>query len=537
MDILKNKPTQSTLSLLIKKSLCQTFSLFMLAMPFSVHAAETEAEVNAADAPLPVEKASHALTTPEREVRVIYLPESERKRIREEIKQEVLATAKKENWAQPSALPDWINRIKLYGDLRVRGEGNFYDKGNFPYYINYNAINTGSPYDTTGQSGLPSVINTTKDRERLRLRARLGLTADISETLKADFRLTTGGFTNPVSSNETMGNNFNRYNLGLDRAYLTYQPIESLSIWAGRMENPWYSSDLVWDDDLGFDGVAAKYQFELSDSVKPFITVGALSVQNTSVDLPTYSVSKQSSRDKWLFAGQIGTDWKIQDDINARVGLAYYHFYNVVGNLSSPCPAYQSNVPCSTDNTRPMFMQQGNTLFALRQLDISGKPEGPQYQYFGLATPYQVLNLNTQLDFTMGDEQHLIFNADYVNNVGFDEGRIRKAGPVTNSSKGYFDGGDQGYQIKALFGHPKAVETGQWNVSAGYRYLESDAVLDAFTDSDFHMGGTNAKGFFVGGNYSFTRNAWLGLRYLSADTITGAPYSVDVLQLDLNARF
>ena len=31
-------------------------------------------------------------------------------------------------------------------------------------------------------------------------------------------------------------------------------------------------------------------------------------------------------------------------------------------------------------------------------------------------------------------------------------------------------------------------------------YAAADAVLDAFTDSDFHLGGTDAKGYYLGGN-------------------------------------
>lgn len=545
MKNLINLPAQLKLSEFIKRSVWHTCAICVLTAPVLAKAEAVDAvdAIDAVEAELPVQKAAEALTTPQREVRVIYLPESERARIREEIKQEVLATAKRENWAQPSALPDWINRIKLYGDLRVRGQGDFYDKDNAAY-INYNAINSGAPYDTTLSSGqLPAILNTTENRNRMRIRARLGLKADISETLKADFRMTTGGFTNPVSSNDTLGNDFNRYNFALDRAYFTYQPLEGLSIYAGRMENPWYSSDLIWDEDLGFDGVAAHYEFEMNDRVRPFFNVGAMTVQNTGVDWPTYSLDKQSSRDKWLFSGQVGTDWKIQDDINAKVGLAYYHFYNVVGNLSKACQAYYSYSNCNTDNTRPGFMQYGNTLFSLRQLDLAAYPgpNPPEYQYFGLATPFEILNLNTELDFTLSNDQHLVFNADYVKNVGFDEDRINKLGigtrVVTNVSQQYFDGGDQGYQFKATFGHKKPAELGQWNIGAGYRHLESDAVLDAFADSDFHLGGTNSKGFFVSGNYAFTPNAWVGLRYLSADTIAGQPYAVDNIQLDLNARF
>ncbi|MBO7942033.1 putative porin, partial [Streptomyces sp. S9] len=76
-----------------------------------------------------------------------------------------------------------------------------------------------------------------------------------------------------------------------------------------------------------------------------------------------------------------------------------------------------------------------------------------------------------------------------------------------------------------------------WNASIGFKRLESDAVPVAFTDSDFHLGGTNARGFIVGGSLGLARNTWLGLRWLSANEVTGQPYSVDVVQLDLNTQF
>jgi hypothetical protein len=62
-------------------------------------------------------------------------------------------------------------------------------------------------------------------------------------------------------------------------------------------------------------------------------------------------------------------------------------------------------------------------------------------------------------------------------------------------------------------------------------------VLDAFTDSDFHLGGTNAKGWVVGGNYGLMKNTWLTGRWLSSDVITGPKYGIDTLQVDINTRF
>jgi hypothetical protein len=78
--------------------------------------------------------------------------------------------------------------------------------------------------------------------------------------------------------------------------------------------------------------------------------------------------------------------------------------------------------------------------------------------------------------------------------------------------------------------------------------LGSDAVVDAFTNSDFGLGGTNNRGFILSGNYGLAKNTWLSARWMSADAleslvpaVTGnAPstkFSNDTLQLELNTRF
>jgi hypothetical protein len=67
--------------------------------------------------------------------------------------------------------------------------------------------------------------------------------------------------------------------------------------------------------------------------------------------------------------------------------------------------------------------------------------------------------------------------------------------------------------------------------------LQGDAVVDAFTDSDFHLGGTNAKGYMLSAAYGLGRNVWLRARWLSAREVDGPPLDIDVLQLDLQAGF
>ena len=188
------------------------------------------------------------------------------------------------------------------------------------------------------------------------------------------------------------------------------------------------------------------------------------------------------------------------------------------------------------------FQQFGNTMFAIRDIvPASGAPDGPQLQYFGYASEFGVANLHAALEIASFDPVKVVIEADVVKNLKYDGKRIRALGPLNNFKPNLeplqHDGGDSGYYVNLLVGQPKIAKAWDWNASIGYKRLESDSVPDAFTDSDFHLGGTNARGFIVGGALGLARNTWLGLRWLSANEVTGAPYSVDVVQLDLCTEF
>ena len=77
--------------------------------------------------------------------------------------------------------------------LRLRYEGDFFPAGNddtgaFP---NFNAINTGAPFDIAGTAFSPQ-YNVDQDRERFRLRARIGADVDLGQNFTAGIRLATG---------------------------------------------------------------------------------------------------------------------------------------------------------------------------------------------------------------------------------------------------------------------------------------------------------------------------------------------------------
>jgi hypothetical protein len=118
-----------------------------------------------------------------------------------------------------------------------------------------------------------------------------------------------------------------------------------------------------------------------------------------------------------------------------------------------------------------------------------------------------------------------------VKNVGFSRSKMLARTGIDQDLQ------TTGYMARLAVGMPTMLLKNDWQVSAAYRYLEADAVVDAFTDSDFHLGGTNNKGFILGAQYGLGKNTWLSARWMSSNEISGLPLSIDVFQLYFNAKF
>src|SRR3546814_18599788 len=116
----------------------------------------------------------------------------------------------------------------------MRGEARMYDKNNGDIFTNYGAINHGDPQninDVTPGWIAPPFINTLQDRQRFRLRARLGVKAQIDDWISADIRLATRPYNSPVPTNQTPGNDPRtcKYQICLHRATITTTPPHALN--------------------------------------------------------------------------------------------------------------------------------------------------------------------------------------------------------------------------------------------------------------------------------------------------------------------
>ncbi len=528
----------------------------------------TTAEPEVAQSAAP-ETAPAEAPVPDDTVRVTYVPEVVKQQLRQEVKQDVLDEARKEGWATPQAVPGWITKFRLFGDLRTRYEGFSYPTGNdntgaFP---NFNAINTGAPFDVGALSGIvfSPQYNVDQNRNRVRLRARVGAEVDLGQSFSAGLRIATGESNSPVTENQSLGlagsgqgGNFSKYAIWLDRAFLRYEvgglPDKDLTVDFGRFDNPFFATSMIWADDLGFDGLVAKAKFPLGEDVTPFFTVGAFPVFNTDLNFASNQPAKFKSNDKWLVAGQLGTTLDLGRNYAFKIGAAYYMFNNIEGRLSTPFTPVTSTDAGDTDASRPAFAQKGNTYMALRDIvpvagDAAhgGNENGGinQFQYFGLASKFRELALDARFDFNQFEPFQISLAGEFVKNHAFDPTAIaaiavNNHGPAatgTNPQSGPFLGGNTAWIVNLSLGQAALQKRWDWRLGIGYRKVESDAVIDGFCDSDFGGGGTNLKGVTVTGALALSTDVWVGLRWMSASQIAGPAFRNDTIQVDLNGTF
>lgn len=554
-----DNPTINLVNALVKKGIlgraeADTMIAQAEAQAQQVKSAMQAAQTAQSSAQTAVAAASPASAQPGTSVR--YVPDFVRDQIKEEVRKEVLADARRDGLVAPDAVPEWVRGIKLSGDFRFRDEMHFFDKGNAKDFINIGRINTGNPSNFNDPNNPPPIRNTTQNRNYLRVRARLGIEADVAPQVTFYGRLATGMQNNPDSTNQNLGGYFTNKGIWLDRAYVDIHPLkgEDAHILLGRMANPFRLSELVWDNDVNLDGAALSYSRPLGGGLSAFVAGGAFPLDYAPDDDPVTSIDKTGNNraTKWLFAGQLGLQWQASRKLRAELDGAYYDYSNVAGRLSPAC--YNTSAFCITDSSRPGYQQAGNTLFAIRDLVTTDPTNTAIPQYFGLASKFRVLAVSGAVDYAFNDNLTLSLAGHYARNLAYDAAGIlargynnaQNASQIINNVESCaagkiglncFKSGPTAWLVRATLGTGKIAGSGDWKITGTYRYIQPDALLDAFTDQDFHLGGTNAKGWTIGGEYGLFRRTSIGATWYSGQEVFGPPLRIDVLQADLNVRF
>lgn len=315
---------------------------------------------------------------------------------------------------------EWYERIKLGGDFRDRYDG---------------------------------IQDETKDydRHRNRIRARLSVTAAISEEFTFVSRLATG-INDPASTNRTLTDAFTTKEFWLDLAYFDYKPLkaEELHLYGGKMKNSYYKlsrNQLVWDNDVTPEGLAVGFERNASDKVSYFLNGSWYSV-----------MEGKAAPDIYMLGAQGGLKIRTSEKTHILFGGSYYGYENIKGASA-------------------WF---GDVFFGNSSMD-----EGGELVY---ANDYRIAEGFGEFGFKTGGTSWTAFGS-YVNNTAAD-----------SLNTGWIAG----------LGVRNGKGKGAWKLGGFYKWVEADAVVGLFADSDFAGGVTNAKGFAIMGGYAIADRVELG---------------------------
>jgi hypothetical protein len=227
-----------------------------------------------------------------------------------------------------SALQDVIGRFRFNGDIRVRGEDIFQD--------------------------CPTCVT----RNRARLRVRFGLDGRLNDNFVGGLALATGSLGDTTSANETLTNFFERKTIGLDRGYVTFNPLAAkwLSITGGKFAYTWTRTSLTLDPDINPEGFNQKLSWDLDTPFLKNVTVQAMQLFYNEVAKGDDSFALGGNASATLKFGPLTTtpsftliDWRFPDAIlNASAFAAQA---TTSGNPAIPIPG--EGPGCATGSGLP----------------------------------------------------------------------------------------------------------------------------------------------------------------------------------------
>jgi len=466
------------------------------------------------------------------------IDDSTRQQLLQEVREEVRAQSRAQDRAMPTAVPEWAKRITIGGDVRFRIRSDRFadrpstqlaDAGHSWYQIpGAAAIDGQGPYD------------------RMQILAHLDAAVKIDPRLQAEVRVTTAGgndsTASPVYFDTELGRYARPFSAAVTLAFLDWRPWSPVDVVVGRMRNPYFVSDLVFAPDFRLDGLALGFTLRpSSQGWGGFATFGAHPLQ-TSQRGPFNPAGEQG-----LFAGQLGIDWIDADDTMVRVDAAFFDFAGLQGH-PDPATPFDNTL---YDSTAPLFRQFGNTMFDLHDIVLhdpaSTTPRAPPL--YAYASQFRVLDIGTQIELARFDPVRVGVQLDWVRNTGFRAAQIRdRLGAAIDNLPYVLVNGNRvtnidrprvnGYLAHFRVGAASLSHPGDWQAFAGVRYLERDAVPDAFTSADYRLGGTDNAATYIGTSYALSGRASLGLRYIAARSIDSGPrFAVDTWTLDVLGHF
>lgn len=354
-----------------------------------------------------------------------------------------------------------LEKLVLYGDLRLRHESAFNQDDK-------------------------------DDRDRQRIRMRLGANYQIHDELLVGGRIITGDRTDPRSPHVTLGDGFDSFEISLDRAFAQYRPewlpdsVLTLGKFAHSFaSNPVYG-ETVWDADVQPEGALAQYTMR---------EVGPLS--RVDFRAGAYIMIEQGGGDEaWAGVAQASTQFDLGRGVDGMLAVGYYDFGDT-----------------SPDGSSRIFGENDGNATVDR--DGDGTPDD-------FLSDFRIVNPIASV--TIADSDFPVsVSGEYIKNTA-----------ARNDE-------DEGFAAGVSVG--KTRDRGDWRLYYQWQRVEQDAVLSYVAADDF-LFPSNYRGHVFGVNYQWMEKVGLHLWALASERLeTSATPTTDSdddqwrVRFDINIRF
>jgi hypothetical protein len=321
-----------------------------------------------------------------------------------------------------------------------------------------------------------------------RIRFRLGYSKAINDAVTVGFRLATQS--KATSSDHTMGTEFAKAGIYLDRAFVKYSPAwfgyytdkdcngctPKLDIYAGIFDkNPlmYDPNEMVFDADVNIHGIGVVYHFNKDFQIS---TLASVAVDNRTDEYFT--------DETYFFATELRHDNLLLPCLDAWVGCYGWKNENYLSDVFGGNRFY--NFDFNNDN-----VVDGYDRFTPNYNTIKG---GMQYTFHNLMP------------------KPLAVYGEYMMNIDSDaEDRIDALNPFINPDILFETSDDTGWVVGAQYG-AMPVNCGDWYAFVNYREIGANAAISGFMDQA--LGAANRNTLYVHWGWMWADNCMLGVSYI-----------------------
>lgn len=289
------------------------------------------------------------------------------------------------------------------------------------------------------------------NRNRERVRFRLGATYEVDPGVSVEARLVTGNSDDPNSIHQTLGNVNDSFFFTLDRVNLKYAPefLPGSSVQIGKFARTFKTSpifgELAWDGDVQPEGAAVKYAVsDLGPLSALYLTAGEYLV-----------LTQDRAEEATQFDLQVAAEAKLAENLSLLSAVGWTDYQRITPDGS----------------TAVLGDNAGNAV-----VDVDGDGVADEF-----LSDFSILHPLLSLTYT-GWDLPLSISTEYIVNLEAKEN-------------------DTAWALGASIGRAKLA--GEWKLYYQWQVVEQDAVFSAFAQDDFVFQ-TNYRTHAAGGKYQLS---------------------------------